>query len=167
MSAVGDRAAALRREFDAAFTEPARPLGVDGDDVLAIALAGGRYAIRTAELAAVQACPPITRLPGPVPALLGVVAVHGEVLPVYALAALLGLGPAAPARWIAITHRPAAVALAFDGLDGQRRITPEALVAAPASGPLLDGVVAEPGGPRAMLSITRIVAAIAAREESP
>jgi len=120
-------AARLRYEFDRSFAEPPSPAPPPAIDLLEITVAAERYALRLGDIAGLYADQPITRLPDRVPALLGIAAPHGDSLPIYDLAVLLGGEPAAAPRWLAVAAaKPAA--LAFSTLHGVRRVQHDALV---------------------------------------
>jgi purine-binding chemotaxis protein CheW len=118
---VAERARELRAQLDASFAEPREVVRPAMSTLLAIRAGEELRAVQVSELQAVLADRPITRLPTPVPELLGLCAIRGAIAPVYDLAALLG-GPIhrhhAP-RWIMLTQHRELVALAFDALDAQ------------------------------------------------
>lgn len=129
----------LREAFDHSFTAAPRPATEPGDHMLAVRVAGRPCVLRLAETAGVFACPPLTPLPGPLPALSGVTTVRGAVVPVYDLAALLGDAPGdAPPRWLALVTGAPPLAVAFAQLDGHLRVPADALVGHP-GGSAADG----------------------------
>lgn len=120
-------AAQWRREFDAGFARAAAAAAPLSEDFLAIVAGAHAYALRLGEIAALLPCGELTPWPGQHAALLGLSGHRGAVLPVYALGALLGHGPAqAPPRWLVVAKR-AALGLAFDGFDGHLRLDGGAL----------------------------------------
>ena len=113
-----------RAAFDRSFAEPRR-LGDDDAvlDVLGIRIAGDPFALNLADLAGLQPAMPASPYPATAPGLLGLAGHQGQVLPLYDLRALIGRGAATAVRWWAIA-RAAPLALAFEGFDGQWRLTP-------------------------------------------
>lgn len=110
---------ALRAEFDAAFSRPARAPGVDTVALLAIRVAGAPMALRVLETAGLMQARPVVPVPGRRPELLGVSGVRGALVPVYSLARLLGRGEDDPPRWLvlAATARGERVGLAVATLE--------------------------------------------------
>ena len=121
VSNVVERAAELRRDFDRGFAEPIRLDPIATEDLLAIRIGGQPHAIRLAEIAGLFAGKKITRVPGGHPALSGIAAFRGALLPVYDLALVLGHAGAQAPRWMVIVAA-LPVALAFDGFEGQFRV---------------------------------------------
>ncbi len=125
---LDDRAAELRRAFDRSFAERTRFGATPTEDFLAIRIASNSYAIRCSEISGLIADKKITRVPSRAATLYGMGGFCGAVMPVYSLAALLGHPMAATPRWIVIASA-LPVALAFEALDGNRRISREDIVA--------------------------------------
>src|SRR5689334_19841174 len=113
-SAIGERALELRQQFDRSFAEPVRRTVIETDDFIAVRLGAETFAIRVAEIAGLHAGLAITPCPSPLPELLGLAGLRGALIPVYGLAALLGLSAVAEPRWIVIAAGREA-AFAFDG----------------------------------------------------
>lgn len=114
-----------REAFDRSFAEPVRRRDEEvALDVLGIRIAGDPFALNLADLAGLTPAMPPAPYPATAPGLLGLAGHQGQVLPLYDLQALIGRGPAAVTRWWAIA-RAAPLALAFEGFDGQWRLTPE------------------------------------------
>jgi chemotaxis signal transduction protein len=127
-STTAGLAAALRQAFDRSFAEPARRDADDLVELLAVRVGGDPYALPLAEGAGLFAGRPVVPVPGPVPELLGVAGVRGLLVPVYSLRALLGYPGAEAPRWIFVVRSAEALAVAFDQIDGHRRV-PRASVA--------------------------------------
>ncbi len=120
---LGVRARALRSAFDRAFSERSGQSSASTEDLLAVIVAGDPYALRVSELSGLVSNRKVMTLPSRAPHLLGVAGVRGALVPVYALAGLLGYQDArAPSPWLALCGRPDSVALAFEHLDGFVRV---------------------------------------------
>ena len=131
-------AASLREEFDRAFAAlPAPP--VSTEELLALRVGGGSYAVRLRDVAELVAGHPLSRLPSTTPHLLGLAGVRaqlsGGVVPVFSLASLLGAEGGPPRgegretpRWLLLCFAQEPVALAFDGFEGHLRLPASALM---------------------------------------
>jgi len=126
-SRLNDRAAELRRAFDRSFAERRRFDATPTEDFLAIRIASDSYAIRCSEISGLVADKKITRFPSRAAALHGMGGFRGAIMPVHSLAALLGHPMAATPRWIVIAS-DLPVALAFEALDGNLRISREQIL---------------------------------------
>jgi chemotaxis signal transduction protein len=135
-SALARRLQALRQAFDRSFTTP---LGVESgawEDFVVLSLGQSRLAVRLAEISGIFKGPRIVPYPTDIPALLGLAGIKGRLVPVYSLAALLGLkeDPDQPC-WLAVCEvQEEALGLAFAGLEGTVRATQADLCAATAQG---------------------------------
>jgi chemotaxis signal transduction protein len=120
---LGARAQALRSAFDRAFSEPPTLAAASTEDLLAIRVAGDSYALRVSELSGLVSNRKVVALPTRAPHLLGIAGVRGALVPVYALAGLLGYDVArSPGQWLALCGRQEPVALAFEELEGFLRV---------------------------------------------
>ena len=119
------RAVALRENFDRGFAAPRQAGAQDVVDFLAISVDASPYAIRLADIASLSTDHVITAIPGQA-GVLGLAGFRGAMLPVYALAALLGHDTAAPARWLV---RAPPVAFAFPRFEGHLRLPAAQVVA--------------------------------------
>ncbi|MDP2315114.1 MAG: chemotaxis protein CheW [Pseudomonadota bacterium] len=126
-------------------------------DVLAIRVLGEALALRADRIGGVMAlgdASRLVRLPAADPSLLGLLSVRGIVMPIFSLAALLGLQGARlqearlqdvavhalhEPRWIAWIDGPKPAGYAFDCVDGRAWLAPEHLLAAEGENPLFDG----------------------------
>jgi purine-binding chemotaxis protein CheW len=124
------RAAELARAFDAGFASAPELAARELIDVLAIRLGDAPHALRLAQAAGLYARRAIAPLPSSVPELLGLVSLRATIVPVYDLAALIGRPAQQAPRWLLLAA-DAPVALAFDALDGYRRLATEAIVTGP------------------------------------
>jgi chemotaxis signal transduction protein len=102
--------------------EPFEPLGTRQDEAergpraLVLTVRTERYAIGLEQVQVVLERPSVTRLPDAPPAVLGVVNVRGEVLPVLDTGAALGIAPLRAAAFAAVVETAAGrVALASGG----------------------------------------------------
>jgi len=132
---ITERARELRAQLDASFAAPRELVRPPTSALLAIRAGEELRAVQVSELQAVLADRPITRLPTPVPELLGLCAIRGSIAPVYDLAALLGghIHRHHAPRWIMLTQHRELIALAFDALDAQL-LVPTSEIASAASG---------------------------------
>lgn len=162
---LSGRLAELRGAFDRSFAEPPPQRVAEFDDLLAVRMAGRRYALRLAETSGLFPHRSVTPLPGPVPALLGVAGFGGAVVPVYDLAAVLGGAVAEDPRWLVLARGTPAVALAFVELDGHLRVPSATIVREAAGVPgggCLRGMVPLPDGTRPIIDVSAVRAAIRA-----
>ncbi|WP_020514509.1 chemotaxis protein CheW [Paractinoplanes globisporus] len=153
---VADRIARLRLDFDRSFAEPVRRHDEEHVELLAVHAGGRPYALRLAQTAGLHPDRPVTPLPGPLAALLGLAGFAGTVIPVYDLSALLGHpGPDRP-RWMVLAVGAPPLGLAFHELDGHVRVEAEAIVdEEPAEGQrgCLRGMVRLDGAPRLIVDV--------------
>jgi len=163
-SKISRQAAALKKAFDGAFAEPLRPGQARGADLLAVRLGGEPWAIPFSAIAGLHSGKQITPLPGTAPGLLGLAGFRGALLPVYDLAARIGLTPAASPRWLVLTA-DRRVALAFAELDGHLRAAEgDLLPHGPQGGPAFtSGFVTVGGDQRPVLHLPALLAAIPRR----
>ncbi|MFI5910236.1 chemotaxis protein CheW [Dactylosporangium sp. NPDC051541] len=166
------RLAELRDEFDRSFADPPRSAVAGHDDLLAIRAGGVRYALRLTQAAGLFPDRPVTRLPGPLSALLGVAGFRGAIVPVYDLAAVLGTGGTpldGGPRWLVLAAGTPPVALAFAELDGHLRIPSDGLIEeANGHGPhgCLRGIVPLPDGARPIVDVPAVRSAVRAAVEA-
>ena len=121
MSTVTGRLERLRADFDRSFAEPARSHDHEHVELLLIRAGGRPYAMRLSQTSGVHPDRPVTPLPGPLPALLGLAGFAGAVVPVYDLAALLGHPVPERPRWLVLAGGTPPLGLAFHDLDGHVR----------------------------------------------
>ncbi|BCJ56539.1 hypothetical protein Asp14428_80140 [Actinoplanes sp. NBRC 14428] len=160
---VGVRLAGLREEFDRSFAEPARRHDVEYAELLAVHAGGRPYALRLSQASGLHSDRPVTPLPGPQPALLGVAGFGGAIVPVYDLAALLGHALPERPRWLVLAAGAPPLALAFHGLDGHVRV-PATDIVEEAGGhdgrDVLRGMVPLAGGTRPIVDLPAARAAV-------
>jgi chemotaxis signal transduction protein len=146
----------LRGEFDRSFAEPVRRHDEEHVELLAVRAGGRPYALRLAQTAGLHPDRPVTPLPGPIPALLGLAGFAGTVVPVYDLAALLGHPGGEKPRWLMLASGLPPLGLAFHQLDGHVRVAAGAIVGEEArDGPrgCLRGIVGLDGASRLIVDV--------------
>jgi purine-binding chemotaxis protein CheW len=111
--------AQLRSGFDRSFAAIPRS-GEDRASVILIRVAGEVLAIRPCEISGLVKSRKIVPVPSRLPELLGVTALRGALVPVYDLAALLGVPRGTGGlSWLILAPGDTPIALAFDGFEGQ------------------------------------------------
>jgi len=161
LGTIVERIAGLRDDFDRSFTRPARRHDYEYVELLAIQAGGRPYAMRLSQTSGLFAERPVTALPGPLPALLGVAGFGGTIVPVYDLAALLGHAVPQRPRWLVLAAGAPALALAFHELDGHVQLPIESIIAgAFGARDGLGGMVSLPGGTRAIVDVPAARAAV-------
>jgi purine-binding chemotaxis protein CheW len=155
----------LRRDFDEAFTRPRGEVAAPGERLLSLALGEERFVMAVADLAGLVPAPRSVPLPGAPRALVGLAGLRGELVPIYDLAALLGLASGGPPTWLALYEPAQPIAFGFDTLLGhlvapaENLRPPTALV----GGPPVRGILRMPGEPPAALLDLAALAAAARR----
>ncbi|MEU8818716.1 chemotaxis protein CheW [Actinoplanes sp. NPDC048796] len=156
MNTVVSRLEELRKDFDRSFADPVRSHDDEQVELLAIRAGGRPYAIRLSQTSGLHPDRPVTPLPGPQPALLGLAGFAGQVVPVYDLAALLGHPVGERPRWLVLAGGDPALGLAFHDLDGHIRVANADIVReAGGSGAVgsVRGMVGLPGGVRPIIDV--------------
>jgi len=156
------KAAELRQAFDLAFAEPARSGSAEMEDFLAIRVGEDAHMLRLAEVASLSPLRSVTRLPTPLPALLGLMGFRGAIVPLYDLRVLLGYAAAGVPRWTVIAAGTP-LGLVFDAFDGHERHPREA-GAQPAGAaharPHVHEVLSSAGAPRPVVSLASLLETI-------
>jgi purine-binding chemotaxis protein CheW len=162
---ISRQAGAQKKAFDTGFAQPLRHAQTDGSDLLAVRLAGEAWAIPLAAIAGLHSGKKITPLPGGAPGLLGLAGFRGVLVPVYDLAARIGLAPAQTPRWLVLA-KERRIALAFAELDGHRRAQAEDFLAAPSGGsPFAGGFVRIGSDKRPVLHLPAVLDTIPKRKD--
>lgn len=119
-SPIETKVAEMRRRFDEAFAAPQECATEALEALLAIRVGGEEHALRLRDISALTAARRIVPVPARFPELVGITALRGDVLPVFSLSRLLGLGGnSEQVRWIVRAGEGSdAVGLGFNGLDG-------------------------------------------------
>lgn len=115
---ITDRAAELRKAFDDAFSRPIRPHAEVGDPFVGLRIGEVRLAVPLAEALGLARLPTVVHVPGAIPALMGLVGVRGELLPVYDAAGLIGLQTDGPPVWMLTCGQPERFGLVFEAVEG-------------------------------------------------
>ena len=120
------RAARMRQEFDAGFAAPPAPERPPRQRLLMVSVGGIRGAIPLHDCSGVQRAAGTTPLPAREPGFIGLVAIGGAILPLYDLAARLGLQPSSSpeAGWVIVSVGPDRVCFLVDGIDGYEEADP-------------------------------------------
>ncbi|MGC4061031.1 MAG: chemotaxis protein CheW [Aquabacterium sp.] len=121
----------LREVFDQGFAQAVVVDAARWQDFLQIRLDGQVHVLALDEVASLQPVNWVTPIPGPLPALIGLIGHKGETVPLYDLRILLGCPATVAPRWMVLS-RQVNVALAFDAFDKHLR-RPDEAVARPAS----------------------------------
>lgn len=128
--ALRGRLVELRQSFDRAFAEPVLEEPEQATlELLAIRVGRDPYALRQAQIAAIEVDRRVTRVPSDHPELLGIAGLRGAVVAVFDLAGLLGAPRPELLRWLVLA-KSAPVAFAFSAFDGQLEVRRDALAAA-------------------------------------
>jgi chemotaxis signal transduction protein len=168
-SRVVTRAAELRVAFDRGFAAPPPPTAPPHLDLLAIRCAEHGFALPLADVLAVYTERKIVAVPSPIPELLGLVGVRGLVAPVYDLRSLLGYGGGAAPRWFALVRAPEPFAVGFELFEQHLRVPLADVIVATADAagphPFARGSVRLATGPRPLLDLTVLFAAVTGRRK--
>jgi chemotaxis signal transduction protein len=119
-------ASELRRQFDDGFTRPVRTAESARQRYILVRVGTTAvvYGLALSDLHGVLPIGNIVQIPTRLPALLGLVAVRSNVMPVYGLASLLGLAQESP-RWFVSLQGSDPVGLAFGHLEGYVEVVAE------------------------------------------
>lgn len=116
---LAQRLRALREEFDASFGRRWETENVRVGSVLCFTVDGLHFAVPLSGLQALSKYRSLVRIPSRSPALLGLVVLHAQAVPVYSLPRLTGaVVPQAEYEWLAVLRGSAAVAFAIETVDG-------------------------------------------------
>lgn len=124
----------LRRAFDESFARPAHEPRAPGERLLLVRAGDQELALPIAQLSAVERGRGVVALPGAPAHLAGIAGVRGKLVPVYALASLVGARPGA-GGYLAVCAVEPPLALAFDELAGLVEVPAEQLEPAGPSAP--------------------------------
>jgi chemotaxis signal transduction protein len=151
-------ASQLREQFDRSFSEPERPPIAAPEPLLCIRIGGDPWAVRRNDVRRLVADRRVVPVPSTAPAMLGVLGLRGELVPVHSLRALLGYRLEPPSRWVIIAGSEAPLGLAFDFFEGQLRVpAPQLAPSATPPRPHVHAVIAIEGMPRSVLDLPSIL----------
>jgi chemotaxis signal transduction protein len=122
MPGEGLRLEELRRAFDQSFAAPARVEADDLVSIIGIRVSGEALALRADQITGIAKRRRIVPVPSRIPESLGITGMRGMLVPVFSLAALLGLERREDCAWLALAYPDAPVALAFDEFEGQTEV---------------------------------------------
>lgn len=161
-----DRAAELRKAFDRAFEAAPDLVRAEWEDVLALGIAGDRYAVRLREIAGITKCGKVVPVPTKAVTLLGLAGIRGEALPVFSLAGMLNYASADAAHWLLLCGHPARLGLAVGQFNGCFQVDREAFsrTAEPSQEPEM---VTIQSVAHTVINIQKIVQAITAKVKEP
>jgi len=162
-----NKAAELRQAFDRSFACPPPEAPPEVEDLLTIRVAGDPYAISLRDIAGMVAGRKVVPVPAVTVDLLGLAGIRGGVVPVFALASILGYGPdPGSPRWMILCGAEEPIALAFSDFEGCLRLPKSSLHAhgsLRATCPYVHQVASTEAGARAVISIPLVVATIRKR----
>ena len=149
--------ARLREEFDSGFAEPMRSFDTPAHPLMCFRAGDANFAIAMPGLKALVRCTGLTPIPARAPALLGLAVVRAQIVPVYSLVRLTGIGTqTAECQWLFLLHGPEPVALAIDSLDGYVLETAVQPATCDKASPLVSGLLKHDGKIYATVSAAEI-----------
>ncbi len=125
------KVAELRKLFDDSFAAPEQSQKAAVEHMLAVTVGGERFAISVGDISGLTVAQgTILPVPSRVPELLGITGIRGVVVPVFNLAALLGIRSGrAQYRWLLLCgERQATLALAVDLVEEHLEIAADKLI---------------------------------------
>lgn len=159
---ISQKALELRLAFDSAFAEPAQTASAALDNFLVIQIACCPHVVRLSDISSLLPLKMVRRLPSRLPALLGITAFRGAVVPLFDLRMLMGYAVGEPPTCIVITANTP-VGLAFDAFDRHLRYPREAcaqLISAELARPHIREVLRCGDMPRPVVSIPSVLETI-------
>ena len=166
---TSQQARALATAFDRSFEQPARADEDEGRPALSLRVGGDPYLLPLEGLSSVARAPKIVPLPSSPPAQLGVAGIHGALIGVFSLSALLGYDArhARAVAWLVVIGGRQPIGLGVEQLEGQVLVPTRCVlgdVATPGSRPHVVGLALLEGesGHRGILDIDSVLRGIAA-----
>lgn len=115
--------AELRNAFDESFAAALPETSAERISLVAIRAAGERLALPANQITGIVRPRRIAVFPSRIAESIGLAGIRGTLVPVFSLAALLGLEPRnREAAWLALAHPEAPIALAFEDFEGQVQV---------------------------------------------
>jgi purine-binding chemotaxis protein CheW len=145
-------ALALREEFDRAFAMPPALSDAGAQKLLAIRVGGQPYALRLSAIRGLFVDRRVQTMPSRLSELRGLTGVRGQAVPVFDLAALLGLPAQREPRWLVLAAGRHNAAFAFEQFDAHHAARPGDFLPAPAQA-FVEAAVRIEGTPRPLLSL--------------
>jgi chemotaxis signal transduction protein len=112
----------IRRAFDQTFASAPSLENADLISLITIRLSGERFALRMDQIHGLARSRPIVPVSSRISELIGIAGMRGTLIPVFSLAALLGLPRSEECAWLAIIQGDLPLALAFDALERRMEI---------------------------------------------
>jgi purine-binding chemotaxis protein CheW len=122
----------MREVFDGTFAAPEQSDRAAVNQVLAIKVGSERLAVFVSDLSGLTVSKgTILPVPSRVPELLGITGIHGVVVPVFSLSALMGIAPGTgQVRWLLLCgERQQTIALAVEAVEGHLEIPADRMIA--------------------------------------
>lgn len=119
---AGNHAEEMRRAFDQTFASAPSLEAADLISLFAIRLSGERFVLRMDQIHGIARSRPIVPVSSRISELMGIAGMRGALVPVFSLAALLGLPRTEECAWLAIIQGDSPMALAFDALERRMEI---------------------------------------------
>ena len=115
----------MRRAFDQAFAEPVGVTQNEKEDYIQIRVGSERFAVRSAEIASITRAPRVVPFPTRIKEMGGLASVSGKIVPVYELAAFLGLTPGGTPALLLLVPFETPIALGFEAFEAIARVPVE------------------------------------------
>ena len=157
-----DLLARLKQEFDQGFVQARRDGDFESEDLLLVRLGIAPFALKMSEITGLVVNKAITPVPGPVREFLGVASFRGSLVPVYDLAAWMGIAGGCCSWWVLTGTGDERLALAFDEMEGLLRMH-QSCGSSCERFPFVQAVLPEAQGSRPVLDLGLLRASILER----
>ena len=161
---VQGTATGLRQAFDQSFALPPQHASQELEGLLTIRVGGDPFAVRLRDIAGIVKGRIVVPVPNATPDLLGLAGIRGGVVPVFALASILGYRQASGSpRWMILCGSDEPIALAFSDFEGYVGLPKSALHADEtlrATRQHVSETASTEAGARAVINIPLVVATI-------
>lgn len=121
-SSAANHAEEMRRVFDQSFASAPPIETADLISLIMIRVSGERFVLRMDEIHGIGRDQPVVPVASRISELMGIAGMRGALVPVFSLAALLGLPRTDEWSWLAIIQGESPMALAFDALESRMEI---------------------------------------------